>query len=196
MLMFLRRAVLAAIVASLLLGAGGAGADAATAHSDYTTAGLHPDQKPEAPRTRIKLRAWDGVRITTREVVKEHRHFADQRAPKKRHKAALRKWKHTAARYIRLAHQDLGTVAVRPAQRIGFGWFSCAWAIASFVAQYGLPIEKVFSWVTKARQLFGDIRGIYDAVRAGYADTEIGPDAVQVLEGLLGAGSLFNDCFS
>lgn len=79
---------------------------------------------------------------------------------------------------------------VRPAS----GW-RCSLEVAKVIAEYGVPVFKVISWIRKARQIWGGFTGIWRAIRSGSAAAEIGPEAAAVLEGILGYGGIKEHCF-
>ena len=75
-------------------------------------------------------------------------------------------------------------------------WAGCALALGTVVVQYGVPVGKVIAWIKEARAIWGGVRGIITAIRAGDAAAKIGPEAVEVLEGILGIGGVVDNCFS
>lgn len=73
-------------------------------------------------------------------------------------------------------------------------WISCGAALAGVVAQYGIPVAKVVKWLKDGYKIFGRIKGLIAAVRSGAAAAEIGEDAVNVLEGILGVDGVVSAC--
>ena len=102
-------------------------------------------------------------------VLKVHPVFSHRKPPPRRHHAAANRWKHKAASYFLAAHKSLTAIAIPKREFAMFGWFSCAWAVGSFVLQYGLPIGDLYKWVKEAREVWGDVRGIMAAIRSGYS---------------------------
>lgn len=75
-------------------------------------------------------------------------------------------------------------------------WVSCTWEVAQVIVSYGIPVGKVIGWLKKAKSLYGSIRGIFRAFKTGLAAADIGEDAAQILEMILGFDGVINACFS
>ncbi|MCI1788217.1 MAG: hypothetical protein LKI58_09145 [Actinomyces sp.] len=75
-------------------------------------------------------------------------------------------------------------------------WGKCAIEVAKVIVTYGIPVAKVVKWIKEARAIWGGVRGILAAIRAGDAAAKIGPEAVAVLEGILGIGGVRSACFN
>ncbi|MGP5007790.1 hypothetical protein ACTXJK_12905 [Brachybacterium tyrofermentans] len=75
-----------------------------------------------------------------------------------------------------------------------FNLAACAAAIVPLILEYGIPVAKVVGWIRRAGAIWGGVRGIWAAIRSGAAAAEIGEDAVQVLEGILGVGGVVTAC--
>jgi len=88
---------------------------------------------------------------------------------------------------------DFGSSA--PTARLAIDWFGCAASIAGVIAQYGLPVFKVVSFIREARALFGSAYDIYLAIRYGRAAAEMGEEATQIIEALLGIDGVVSACF-
>ncbi|KAB1554251.1 hypothetical protein F7232_04625 [Corynebacterium sp. 319] len=75
-------------------------------------------------------------------------------------------------------------------------WWLCSLKVATVIVQYGIPVAKVVGWLKNARKLWGGIKGITTALETGAAEAEIGEEAVQVIEMLLGFNEVIDACFS
>lgn len=82
-----------------------------------------------------------------------------------------------------------------PTTRLAIDWIGCAASIAGVIAQYGLPVFKVVSFIREARALFGSAYDIYLAIRYGRAAAEMGEEATQIIEALLGVDGVVSACF-
>lgn len=105
-----------------------------------------------------------------------------------------KKWKKRAARAIVKVLNRSSSRQVAAAAR--FGWWGCAFALARFVAEYGIPIFKVAKVLKVAIKEWKSIDRIVDAIRAGDASEVLGEDGVDVLKAFLGAGTLVDECGS
>jgi hypothetical protein len=82
-----------------------------------------------------------------------------------------------------------------PTVRLAIDWVGCAASIAGVIAQYGLPVFKVVSFIREARALFGSAYDIWLAIRYGRAAAEMGEEATQIIEALLGIDGVVSACF-
>ncbi|KXU21609.1 hypothetical protein [Clavibacter nebraskensis] len=82
-----------------------------------------------------------------------------------------------------------------PTAQLAVDWIGCAASIAGVIAQYGLPVFKVVSFIREARALFGSAYDIYLAIRYGRAAAEMGEEATQIIEALLGVDGVVSACF-
>lgn len=104
-----------------------------------------------------------------------------------------KRWKKRAARAINASLQRQYTPP--PDGYIAtFGFFSCAWAIARFVAEYGIPIVKVVKVVRTAVKHWGSIRKSLKYAIDGDLERVLGEDGADVFMAFVGAGDLLNDC--
>lgn len=76
-----------------------------------------------------------------------------------------------------------------------FNFWTCASSLAAFVTTSGIPVAKIIGWIRRSRQLWGGFRGVWNTVRSGEAASEIGQEAADVLEGVLGLGGVAENCF-
>ncbi|WP_258070439.1 hypothetical protein [Clavibacter michiganensis] len=82
-----------------------------------------------------------------------------------------------------------------PTARLTIDWIGCAASIAGVIAQYGLPVFTVVSFIWEARALFGSAYDIHLAIRYGRAAAERGEEATQIIEALLGVDGVVSACF-
>lgn len=111
----------------------------------------------------------------------------------------------TTPNYEQRLNQALGGVMVIGAGAAGassgsastmVNWLACTYELVSVVVQYGVPVGKIIGWIKDARRIWGGVRGIWAAIRSGNAAASIGPEAAEVLQGILGIGGVVNACFS
>jgi hypothetical protein len=85
--------------------------------------------------------------------------------------------------------------SLAPGAQLAVDWIACGAAVAGFIAQYGIPVLKVVGWIREARALFGSAYDIYVAIRYGRAGAEMGEEAAQMLQALLGIDGVVSACF-
>ncbi len=109
-------------------------------------------------------------------------------------------WKQRAAKKLSAALKSAAGVSAKARSGQGiastqsFGFWGCGFALAVFVAQYGIPIFKVAKVLKLAYQEWKTIDRIVDAIRAGEAATVLGQDGLDVFKAFLGAGDLMEKC--
>lgn len=100
--------------------------------------------------------------------------------------------------YIQELNKYLNDVTVivyppnNPAGRIN--WLACSAALGSVVVQYGIPVAKVLKWLKDAVKIWRSLKGVIQAIRSGQAAAQIGQEAVDVLEGILGLDTVVAAC--
>ena len=77
-----------------------------------------------------------------------------------------------------------------------FNAWACAGSLAGFIINTGIPVAKIIGWIKRARQLWGSVKGVWNAIRRGEAAAKIGSEAASVLEDILGYGDVVNNCFN
>lgn len=105
------------------------------------------------------------------------------------------RWKKRAARAIESSllrarrGPDGGYVAV-------VSFWGCAWAIARFVAEYGLPIGRVVAVLRSAIKAAGSLKHLRRAYLDGELEKVLGAEGADVVHAFFSAGTLLNDCVS
>jgi hypothetical protein len=114
-----------------------------------------------------------------------------RRPPARSHEKRFQRYVRRLGRALDSAHHELfgRTVTAR------FGWWGCAVAIAVFIGSNGFALSKVWKVASEAKVLYGSIKGIVDAFKAGTVWYDFGQDGAEILVALLGAGGLFEECF-
>lgn len=70
----------------------------------------------------------------------------------------------------------------------------CLKELAVLAVTYGVPATKILKWIREARQLWGGVKGIINAVRSGVAATEMGGEAAALLGALTGYTAVKEAC--
>ncbi|AWG00521.1 hypothetical protein DZF92_05795 [Clavibacter michiganensis subsp. insidiosus] len=83
-----------------------------------------------------------------------------------------------------------------PTARLAIDWIACGAAVAGVIAQYGLPVFKVVGWIREAREIYGSVRGIIEALSTGALAQEIPGEAAELITTLLGFDGVVAACFS
>ncbi|MDO4253295.1 MAG: hypothetical protein Q4C74_08680 [Rothia sp. (in: high G+C Gram-positive bacteria)] len=77
-----------------------------------------------------------------------------------------------------------------------FDFIGCGIALIGLVKEFKHPLIKILGWLRKAKEIWGSVKEIWNAIKSGKAIKEIGAEAAKFIGGVLGFKDVAKKCLA